>query len=84
MVEVRFWRLGCYGRCLRTMRNATDWLREVSTEELVFIRNITEVINRLSCRTLASQRAADEIRQELDRSGHLVPTASPTSNHLVS
>jgi hypothetical protein len=53
------------------MKDRTNWLRGFSTEELVFVHKAYEAINNSTCATVESHRAADEIRQELCRRGHL-------------
>jgi hypothetical protein len=54
------------------MSDRTDWLRNLSTEELLFLDKVYDIINQSTCWTIESQRAAGEIRQELARRGQLV------------
>ena len=54
------------------MSDRTDWLRNLSTEELLFMRKAYDVINQSMCWTIESYRAASEIRHELARRGELV------------
>jgi hypothetical protein len=54
------------------MTDRTDWLGNLSTEELLFMHKAYEVINQSMCWTIESYRAAGEIRQELARRGQLV------------
>jgi hypothetical protein len=53
------------------MRDRTNWLCGLSTEELVFVHKAYEAINNSTCATIESLRAAGEIRQELCRRGNL-------------
>jgi hypothetical protein len=54
------------------MSDRTDWLRNLSTEELLFMHKAYDVINQSMCWTIESYRAAGEIRQALTRRGQLV------------
>jgi hypothetical protein len=54
------------------MSDRTDWISTLSTEELVFMHKVYDVINQSMCWTIESYRAAGEIRQELARRGQLV------------
>jgi hypothetical protein len=54
------------------MSDRTDWLSNLSTEELLFLYKVYGIINQSTCWTIESQRAAGEIRQELARRGQLV------------
>jgi hypothetical protein len=54
------------------MSDRTDWLRNLSTEELLFLRKVYDIINQSTCWTIESQRAAGEIRQELAPRGQIV------------
>ena len=54
------------------MSDRTDWIRNLSTEELLFLHKVYDIINQSTCWTIESQRAAGEIRQELARIGQLV------------
>jgi hypothetical protein len=54
------------------MSDRTDWLRNLSTEELLFMHKAYDVINQSMCWTIESYRAAGEIRQALARRGQLV------------
>ena len=54
------------------MTDRTDWLGNLSTEELLFMHKAYEVINQSMCWTIESYRAATEIRRELARRGQLV------------
>jgi hypothetical protein len=54
------------------MSDRTDWLRTLSTEELLFLHKVYDIINQSTCWRIESQRAACEIRQELARRGQLV------------
>jgi hypothetical protein len=53
------------------MSDRTDWLRGLSTKELVFVHKVYEAINQSTCETIESHRAAGEIRQELCRRARL-------------
>jgi hypothetical protein len=54
------------------MSERIDWLRTLSTEELLFLYKVYDIINQSTCWTIESQRAAGEIRQELANRGQLV------------
>jgi hypothetical protein len=54
------------------MSDRTDWLRNLSTEELLFMHKAYDVINQSMCWTIESYRAAGEIRQALAGRGQLV------------
>jgi hypothetical protein len=64
-----------------SMNEGPNWLRGVPAEELVFMHNIADAINRLSCRTIESQRATGEMIKELDRRGHLIRHSDDCSNN---
>ena len=50
---------------------ATEWLRGLSTEQLVFIHSVYDVINQSLVWTAKMHRIADAIRRELARRGRL-------------
>jgi len=54
------------------MSDRTDWLRNLSTEELLFLHKVYRIINQSTGWTIESERAAGEITQELARKGQLV------------
>jgi hypothetical protein len=64
------------------MSDRTDWLRNLSTEELPFLHKAYDVINQSMCWTIESYRAAGEIRQELARRGQLVRLKSGSKSRF--
>ena len=66
------------------MSDRTDWLRNLSTEELLFMRKAYDVINQSMCWTIESYRAAGEIRQELARRGQLVGLSTTSPNRALT
>jgi hypothetical protein len=64
-----------------SMNDGPHWLRAVPVEELVFMHNIADAINRSSCRTNESHRAAVEMIQELDRRGYPFRRSDDASNN---
>ena len=64
------------------MSDRTDWLRNLSTEELLFMHKAYDVINQSMCWTIESYRAAGEIRQELVRRGQLVRLKSGSKSRF--
>jgi hypothetical protein len=64
------------------MSDRTDWISTLSTEELVFMHKVYDVINQSMCWTIESYRAAGEIRQELARRGQLVGLNSESKSRF--
>jgi hypothetical protein len=50
---------------------ATEWLWGLSTEQLVFVHTVYDVINQSPLWTIEMHRVAGDIQQELSRRGQL-------------